>query len=430
MIALSSDLIWSFCVAYFSLEVCFFFVWLCAYYDAQKLTEPEKYHDRDGLRETLRKYASQNLPLFFGWFRNEKKSDKIGLLDLRVLYSWAIFAKHEEDLLSEEREIIGEDVNYTLNNVGSGTREKIIPGRHMGTCLRHTLYSLNAYPYPLLFYCVIFSLNVFFKLILRTWGFTRVRHGRLTYWKRMTSDATPVIFLHGLGIGLAQYFKFILSLSQSNDNLLIFEFPWVAMSIPYFGWVKPLGREEFLKHVREIHERENIEKAKYISHSYGTFIAAWVILGAPDLISDTVLMDPVTLYICMPITSPRALFSSMFPNTSHPLYIIFGLVIYFVTREIGIARTLYRHFWWYNVNITADNLPSNAKIVLHEGDELVPVKLSQQILSVTRPDVQVLNIPTLTHAGFLYHYPSFTKVMNFISRKEQVISGGPEETQI
>lgn len=417
------ELLYTLFLSYFMVEVCFFCIWLKASFDAQVLTKPEPYQDRIKLHDLLMLYAKEDWRYFTGWFEKGKRVPYIygnryfGLdtlaEDFRTLSAWYLYGKHVKDMTKEEHKMIDNDLEFF----------KFKPGSQLGKCYTHTLYPVKAYYFPFIFYFVIYIIQQAFYKVLFYWGFERFTQGKLIYWKRFREapvaesvrQSDPLILMHGLGIGLSQYAAMIHSLMKSNENLILLEFPWVSMQFPS-SWRTPPLREEFLHDLRNMYKREQMTKARYCAHSYGTFMAAWVILGAKELISETILIDPCCTYIMVPVTSPRVLFSSLFPNTSHPLYIIFGIVIRLVSREIGIARTLCRHFWWYNVNVTPENTLPNTKIILHEGDEIIPVRLTKDKYHERRKDVEVLTIPTLTHAGFLYHYPAFEKVMQFINK--------------
>ena len=58
-------------------------------------------------------------------------------------------------------------------------------------------------------------------------------------------------------------------------NTIILEFPWVSMN-PWYGYLQePIGRKEMLLSIRQLFSENNIKTAKFLSHSYGSFIGKY-----------------------------------------------------------------------------------------------------------------------------------------------------------
>lgn len=412
---------------YSFLELFTFVLWCISYYRALKPKPPERYSDRRRLRAMIKRVIQSDgrIDAFGGWFKDGADMP-MGKEDLRILLAWAYFGKDLNDLTLKEMEIANGDIeNFTA---------KITPieeGKKRDMCYCHTLMPFSAFYYPVIIYMVLGFIKGIMFVFLLILGFKRHKSGRLVYWKRFKSSPEvqkPLIFLPGLGIGLLQYFLLVRNIRY--DNVILFEFPWVSLRL-IWGWIRePLGRKEYLKCVRGVYKTNEIIKAKIVAHSYGTFWASVLALDAPDLIDGFTLIDPVALYLMIPVTSPRVLFTGLFGGrTDSFLYIIFNFVIFFIRHELGIARTLTRYFWWHNVVLTCEYLPKNSTIMIHGGDEIVPVDhIRKNIKKSPRKDINFIDFPFLTHAGFIYNRNSFNQVCALVDPASEIDDNGPGTT--
>ena len=183
-------------------------------------------------------------------------------------------------------------------------------------------------------------------------GFERRREGRLPYllrtprdWDAKTSKVQPLIMLHGLGIGLAQYSSLIDFFNKSklfkNRPVLILLQPNISQNIFSTDFLQPFGHHETTSAFRRIIEREgwNESGVAVLSHSYGSLVHSWLIKSLGDMVKRSCFVDPVCFQLWVPFVCGNFLYK----RVETPIEL---LMRYFVGRELGTANTLCRYFDW------------------------------------------------------------------------------------
>jgi hypothetical protein len=173
---------------------------------------------------------------------------------------------------------------------------------------------------PLIHYLLVaLSDFVMKQLLIRVSGMTLCSRYGLDYLVRVppTWDAckgpTPIVFVHGLGLGLFQYSTIIYSfLTRVPDRpLFILLQPHVSQQIFHPRFLVPKNRKETVITVRQLlidlgwapnpaEARKGEAKdskprgVTIASHSQGSFIHAWLLKDAPELAARSLFIDPVT----------------------------------------------------------------------------------------------------------------------------------------
>jgi pimeloyl-ACP methyl ester carboxylesterase len=177
----------------------------------------------------------------------------------------------------------------------------------------------------------------------------------ITYWHRPHTSATklPIVFIHGIGIGLYPYTNFLKELNstsgvETNDpndqvGIIAIEIMPVSFRITHHA----LNREEMCAEIDQILVQHFGLKQKFVlvSHSYGTVITTHL-LKTPSIakrIGPIVLIDPVSILLHLPDVAYN--FTRRVPEhaNEHQLY-------YFASMDMGVSHTLSRHFFW-NENV-------------------------------------------------------------------------------
>lgn len=109
--------------------------------------------------------------------------------------------------------------------------------------------------------------------------------------------ASPVVFMHGLGFGIAQYLATIIVLLRnipSSQPVIVPLQPNVSQEILHPSHLVPLPREDWIRGLKEIIELYGGEMAgaMMISHSMGTLIHCWMLKAHPELIRRSCFVDP------------------------------------------------------------------------------------------------------------------------------------------
>jgi hypothetical protein len=162
-----------------------------------------------------------------------------------------------------------------------------------------------------------------------------------------------VVFIHGIGIGLYPYTKFLNELNsaagiESSDpddqvGIIAIEIMPVSFRICHHA----LDRTEMCSEIDQILSEHfgPEQKIVLVSHSYGTVITTHM-LKTPSIasrIGPVVLIDPVSILLHLPDVAYN--FTRRQPKRAneHQLY-------YFASMDMGVSHTLGRHFFW-NENV-------------------------------------------------------------------------------
>lgn len=178
----------------------------------------------------------------------------------------------------------------------------------------------------------------------------------LNYWYRpaiQTGRPTlPVVFLHGIGIGMYPYVNFLADLPPTSPVLAVEILP-ICMRLTR---TNILAKPDFLRHLKAILREHNIDRFVLVGHSYGTALATHL-LKDPELspkIDGVVLVDPVSLLLHLPNVAYN--FTRRKPTTANEWQLW-----YLASMDPGIALVLGRHLFWRENIIWKDELVTNGQ---------------------------------------------------------------------
>jgi pimeloyl-ACP methyl ester carboxylesterase len=176
-----------------------------------------------------------------------------------------------------------------------------------------------------------------------------------TYWHRAHTSTTnlPIVFIHGIGIGLYPYTNFLNELNSTagvesfdpNEQvgIVAIEIMPVSFRITHSA----VGRTEMCAEIDQILLKHFGRDQKFVlaSHSYGTVITTHL-LKTPSIaerIGPVILIDPVSILLHLPDVAYNFTRRQPKEANEHQLY-------YFASMDIGVSHTLSRHFFW-NENV-------------------------------------------------------------------------------
>jgi pimeloyl-ACP methyl ester carboxylesterase len=197
-----------------------------------------------------------------------------------------------------------------------------------------------------------------------------------TYWHRPHTSTTklPVVFIHGIGIGLYPYTNFLAELNSSsgiesgdpNDQvgIIAIEIMPVSFRITHSA----LTRTDLCYEIDQILHTHFAPDQKFVlvSHSYGTVITTHL-LKTPSIaerIGPIVLIDPVSLLLHLPDVAFN--FTRREPKRAneHQLY-------YFASMDMSVSHTLSRHFFWNENVLWKKDLGGRRVTVSLSGRDLI-----------------------------------------------------------
>ncbi|KAF2810786.1 uncharacterized protein BDZ99DRAFT_414977 [Mytilinidion resinicola] len=324
------------------------------------------------------------------WFLGSPLED-IKRENIKDFFRWAFLNTADYDPADDE------ELETYITGVENLLGRKIEPGRGPAKCLRLTIDEVDMMHRSFLWYCIVglvdgatavhfkfrgfslyrTSLRRFFDVFpLRPFTLLCTHHSpaeHTSYWYRPHTSKTklPVLFIHGIGIGLYPYVQFVAEINQSDDydssdgdvGIIAVEIMPICMRITPAA----LAKEAMCMEINSILEKHGWNKFVLVSHSYGTVISTHLLqnpIVAPK-IGPILLIDPVTFLLHLPDVAYN--FTARKPSTAneHQLY-------YLASKDMGVAHTLSRHFFW-NENILwlEDIVDHNVTVSLSGRDLIV-----------------------------------------------------------
>jgi len=206
----------------------------------------------------------------------------------------------------------------------------------------------------------------------------------IPYWYRPHRSRTklPIVFIHGIGIGLLPYIPFLRELAAQDPDVGILAIETLPMSMHITE--PPLARDAICDAITRILNAHGLRRIVLAGHSYGTAISAYLlrrqwgsvdrplippnstpttpllqrptrgsanrvsnIVGANgngsdggDLIAATLLMDPIPFLLHYPAVAYNFVYRP-------PRYANEWQLWYFASRDADVSRALSRHFFWF-----------------------------------------------------------------------------------
>lgn len=219
-----------------------------------------------------------------------------------------------------------------------------------------------------------FTLFPFRPLTLSSAHRSPVKH--LTYWHRQHNSRTrlPVLFIHGIGVGLYPYTSFLGELAgelandrDDNDEvgIIALEIMPVSSRITHSALDKDVMTQEILKIIKH----HSWTKFVLVSHSYGSIIATHLLKSvlATSYVGPAVFIDPISFLLHLPDVTYN--FTARQPVRANEY-----LLWYFGSKDLVVAHTLARRFAWNENIIWKEDLVLNENN--NQGGRNVTVALS------------------------------------------------------
>ncbi|KAH9899903.1 hypothetical protein C8Q73DRAFT_743742 [Cubamyces lactineus] len=240
-----------------------------------------------------------------------------------------------------------------------------------------TLDPVNVAWRPFIWYAGVALSNTILRRKLRTkWNVKIGVYKDLEYvlrvpptWNAHTGPR-PIVFMHGLGLGLTQYRRFIehIFVALPDHPVLVPLLPHVSQEILHPRFLRPMGRQEMTACLAgllaelgwvdlnepssdssdaedkvpgegskgRVHVRKGVTM---LSHSNGSFGHAWMLKTHPRMINRSCFVDPVTF--CS--WEGDLCYNFIYRPCVNGLDLV---IKYFVGTELGVANFLQRHFDW------------------------------------------------------------------------------------
>ncbi|KAH9819625.1 hypothetical protein DFH28DRAFT_1122364 [Melampsora americana] len=272
--------------------------------------------------------------------------------------AWSLFSVHHHEIRDpSHHELITSLLSVFESRAGAKLPPGYNPSLH-SRVMRLSLDPVKVTSHPIGFYAAIQGLSWLVKQMMIKNGFTEAqcvqRPDGLRYLVRKPDEwdeapektqPVPLICIHGLGVGLIQYVALLSYLAHSSwarsRPVVIPIQPSISSSIFSPQHLSPPTKEEMTSDMGEIFRKEGFERsgADLFGHSNGTIVAAWIIKSMPHLVKRVCLVDPVCFCLWEGHVCHNFLYGT--PRTG-----LERLIRYFIGTELGVAKSLHRHFDW------------------------------------------------------------------------------------
>ncbi len=190
--------------------------------------------------------------------------------------------------------------------------------------------------------------------------------------RQNTSDENiPIVFIHGIGIGLIYYLTLIDQLLSLGRPVILPEIPYVTA---FRAWLSPscvLPPLVVSSTLTAMLYECGFFKAAFIGHSYGTTWVSYMCKFAPKNVASAVFLDPICFCLYLPFLTKKFVYQRADP----------GSISCFVRTDVNVNWTIQRAFPWNCIALFCEQIPVRAAVFLSEKDELVPTIDVQRYLS-------------------------------------------------
>ncbi|KAF3938402.1 hypothetical protein ABW19_dt0200503 [Dactylella cylindrospora] len=330
------------------------------------------------------------------WFLGADLND-IKTENLKEFLRWSLFNSSgswsEESGDAVEEAEIDEYVGMVEDTIG----HKFEEGRGKAQCYRLTVDEVRMKHRPLLWYLIIGFIDILAYIRLTFSGFkyhrkplstlpfsfpfrletllsshttpARSSSSSLPYWLRphRSNTQSPILYIHGIGIGLHPYIPTLIALSKASPDVGILAVEIDPISARICSSMP--RKAEMLEDFRTILNSASGYDKRFVlaANSYGTVISTHLLHDAEisKRIKEVVLIDPVTLLLHLPDVAYNFLRRKPRRANEHMLH-------YFASTDPGIAHTLCRRFFWAENILWKEDLKGKKVTVwLSERDLIV-----------------------------------------------------------
>ncbi len=104
-----------------------------------------------------------------------------------------------------------------------------------------------------------------------------------------SAGRTPILFVHGVGLGVLPYLNFLLRLSSLDRPVVAVEVRHLSMRV----CLDVPEEDEVVAGIAAALARHGVRRAHVVAHSYGTFMASRLVQLHRPVVASMTLLDPV-----------------------------------------------------------------------------------------------------------------------------------------
>ncbi|KAI1081476.1 hypothetical protein F5B20DRAFT_66553 [Whalleya microplaca] len=323
------------------------------------------------------------------WFQDAPAAE-IKRENIKDFFRWAFLNTGELDSGHEEE--LDEYVGELEKMLG----RELEPGRGNAKCLRLTLDEVDMLHRSLTWYLCVFIVDTVASGYLRYYSFdfhrtplarshsvfplrpfnlftTHLSPAKtLTYWHRPHTSKTriPILFIHGIGIGLYPYVNFLSELnaqiSEDSPDGQVGIIAVEIMSVSFRITSESMLKGEMCEEIDSILKAHGWDKFVLVSHSYGSIIATHLLHTShiAEKIGPILFIDPVSFLLHLPDVAYNFMCRKPTRANEHQLS-------YFASKDMGVSHTLSRRFFWADNIMWKEDLKNHHVTVSLAGRDLI-----------------------------------------------------------
>lgn len=195
---------------------------------------------------------------------------------------------------------------------------------------------------------MLFCTDTLLRIFLKRRKFQRVKVGQITYYqytpeKPIHRERTPIVFCHGIGIGILPYLGFIDRLLELNRPIFLPEIPYVTgfRTWQNINTDSVLPPHSVASNMVSMLANHGFARATFVAHSYGTSWISYVSKHAPHVLDSAVFVDPICFCLFIPFLTKQFVYHR--PNP--------GSVSYIIRTDVHVHWTIQRCFPWHQVTL-------------------------------------------------------------------------------
>jgi pimeloyl-ACP methyl ester carboxylesterase len=197
----------------------------------------------------------------------------------------------------------------------------------------------------------------------------RVSHApNISYWYKPHTSKTrlPILFIHGIGIGLYPYAQFLADINKDDalgpDDGEIGIIAIEIMPISFRITNPILPTEELCRQITTILAAHGWDRVVLASHSYGSVLASHLLDKLK--FGPMLFIDPVTFLLHLPDVCYNFTARSPRGANEHQLH-------YFACTDMMVSHTLARNFFWADYILWREDLRKRNLTVSLGGRDLI-----------------------------------------------------------
>jgi pimeloyl-ACP methyl ester carboxylesterase len=284
--------------------------------------------------------------------------------------------------------------------------------------------NLNPVYKPAFFYMLMWTLRMLYHWYLHWYGckYYVDKATKLGMYVYHSADVhnikTPIVFIHGMGIGSMAYIRLIKNLFLTQRTIIIIELP----NISYCEYIIPHPQvKTIVDSLATMLMSLSINKVNIIGNSYGTIIQHVFNIKYPHMCNCNIYSDPVCFVInygslIKMLTLTFKDYTAHHVNHTHSLLyrnitsLIFRFIFDIVYRDIFIQFIINRTFF---INHTfLHTLSASDMVIVGMKDLITPAAEIREYLALHHSDVKLIARVGIDHAEIVYNTDIYMKYIN------------------